>query len=62
MKFNDIDSGPNNCVENDRIGQINPFSLLLVQLRVIYSPVKVHVTLKLPSFWPLTPERKVRVT
>ena len=62
MKFNDIDSGPNNCVENDRIGQINPFSLLLVQLRVIYSPVKVHVTLKLPSFWHLTPECKVRLT
>ena len=50
MKFNDIDSGPTNGVENDNISQINHFSLLLLQLRVIYSQVKVHVTLKYPNF------------
>ncbi len=32
-KFNDIDSGPNNRVENDSISQINHLLLLLVLLR-----------------------------
>ena len=50
MKFNDIDSGRNNCVENDSISKINHLSLLLVLLRVIYRQVKVNVTPKFPNF------------
>ena len=56
------------ALKGDKYGKrhCKPVTLLVCELlRVIYSQVKVLVTRKsskLPSFWPLTPERKVQLT